>query len=55
MANNTRSTRRRIGCAADGRPLDDLTDSNRHSHMNFEALEDEIAELGHVNNAAWVV
>ena len=47
--------RRRIGCDAAGTPLPGKVDAERRFHIAFKAEEDDIDELGHVNNAAWVI
>jgi len=47
--------RRRIGCGADGQPLLGRIDSSRRFHIRFQATDADIDELGHVNNATWVV
>lgn len=47
--------RRRIGCDVSGRPLPGRIDVQNRFHVVFQALADDIDELGHVNNATWVV
>ncbi|KAB7781941.1 acyl-CoA thioesterase [Methylorubrum populi] len=47
--------RRRIGCDASGQPLSGRVDAQRRFHIVFRADADDIDELGHVNNATWVV
>lgn len=46
--------RRRIGCDASGVPLAGKVDERRRFHIRFQATEEDIDELGHVNNAVWV-
>jgi acyl-CoA thioester hydrolase len=46
--------RRRIGCDATGTPLAGEVDGQRRFHIAFRAGDDDIDELGHVNNAVWV-
>jgi len=47
--------RRRIGCDVSGHPLPGRIDAQRRFHIAFQASADDIDELGHVNNATWVV
>ncbi|HAF42728.1 MAG TPA: thioesterase [Sphingobium sp.] len=49
-----RATRKRIGCDASGVPLAGSIDGQRHFHLRFDASEEDIDELGHVNNTTWV-
>ncbi|WP_262032522.1 acyl-CoA thioesterase [Microvirga sp. Mcv34] len=53
--NQVVSKRRRIGCDAAGTPLPGKVNAERRFHMAFKAEEDDIDELGHVNNATRVV
>jgi len=46
---------RRIGCDASGTPLAGKLDGQRRFHIRFRVQEEDIDELGHVNNATWVV
>lgn len=47
--------RRRIGCDAAGAPLLGRLDPQRRFTLRFCAQDEHIDELGHVNNATWVV
>ena len=46
---------RRIGCHPSGAPLKGEVDEQRRFHLCFQAQDDDIDELGHVNNAVWIV
>ena len=45
---------RRIGCDENGEPWAGHIDDNRRFHARFRAQDEDIDELGHVNNAVWV-
>lgn len=47
--------RRRIGCDVSGHPLPGRIDAQRRFHIALQAEANDIDELGHVNNATWVV
>ncbi|MHC1547897.1 acyl-CoA thioesterase [Phyllobacterium sp. K27] len=47
--------RRRIGCDELGAPLTGQIDEERRFHTRFRAEPADIDELGHVNNAIWMV
>ncbi|MDZ7895568.1 MAG: acyl-CoA thioesterase [Sphingobium sp.] len=48
-------SQRQIGCDMSGRALPGRLDPQRRFHITFRAEVSDIDELGHVNNAIWVV
>ena len=46
--------RRRLGCDAAGEPWPGVIDAERRFHMRLRVGDEDIDEMGHVNNAVWV-
>lgn len=55
MRSQWKPGRRQLGCGPDGNPLVGLIDADCRFHLTFTAQEEDIDEMGHVNNAVWVV